>query len=64
MSNQQGIDTDMKIIERIRSSPDPIKTMDMMLDIMERLSAGEDSQSIKASYGADWDKYINYNRKV
>ena len=64
MSNQQGIDTDMKIIERIRNSPDSIKTMEMMLDIIERLSAGEDSQSIKASYGADWDKYINYNRKV
>ena len=63
MSNQQGIDTDMKIIERIRSSPDPIKTMDMMLDIMERISAGEDAERIKGSYGADWDKYIAYDRK-
>jgi hypothetical protein len=62
MSNQQGIDTDMKIIERIRSSPDPIKTMDMILDIMERLSAGEDAERIKGSYGADWDKYIDYRQ--
>lgn len=63
MSRQQGINTDMKIIERIRSSPDPIKTMDMMLDIMERLSAGEDAERIKGSYGADWNKYIAYDRK-
>lgn len=62
MSRQQGIDTDMKIIERIRSSPDPIKTMDMMLDIMERLSAGEDAERIKGSYGADWDKYIFHSQ--
>ena len=62
MSRQQGIDTDMKIIERIRSSPDPIKTMDMMLDIMERLSAGEDAERIKGSYGADCDKYIFHSQ--
>lgn len=62
MSNQLGIDIGMKIIERIQNSPDPGKSTDMMLDIIERISTGEDPESIKASYGADWNKYINYNR--
>ena len=62
MSNQQRNDIDVKIIERIRNSPDPMKTIDMMLDIIERISTGEDSENIKVSYGADWNKYINYNR--
>ena len=61
MSRQQGIDTDMKIIERIRNSPDPDRATEIVLEVMERISAGEDLQSIRASYGADWDKYINYN---
>lgn len=62
MSNQLGIDVGTKIIQRIRNSPDPMKTIDMMLDIIERISTGEDSENIKVSYGADWNKYINYNR--
>lgn len=61
MSNQQRNNIDVKIIERIRNSPDPVKTMDMMLDIIERLSTGEDAERIKGSYGSDWDKYIKCN---
>ena len=61
MSNQLGIDVGTKVIQRIRNSPDPGKSADMMLDIIERISTGEDSENIKASYGTDWNKYINYN---
>ena len=63
MSRQQGIDTDMKIIERIRNSPDPDRATEIVLEVMERISTGEDLNSIKASYGADWNKYIAYDRK-
>lgn len=68
MNNQQESDTDMKIIDAgfkvldlIRNSPDPDRAMDIVMEAMERISVGEDLQSIRASYGADWDKYINYN---
>lgn len=68
MSRQQGIDTDMtgidigfKVLDLIRNSPDPDRATDIAMEVMERISAGEDLNSIKDSYGADWDKYINYN---
>ena len=37
--------------KHIRESADPAKTMAMAADIMRRLIAGEDEQSIAASYG-------------
>lgn len=40
-----------KLIRVIRESADPAKTMAMAADIMRRLIAGEDEQSIAASYG-------------
>ena len=61
MSNQLGNDVGTKIIKRIRNSPDPDKSADMILDIIDRISTGEDPESIKTSYGVDWNKYINYN---
>ena len=64
MSNQLGIDVGTKIIQRIRNSPDPMKTIDMMLDIIERLSTGEAAERIKGSYGSDWEKYIKCNRNA
>ena len=62
MSNQLGIDVGTKIIQRIRNSPDPMKTIDMMLDIIERLSTGEDAERIKGSYGSDREKERKRNR--
>lgn len=70
MNNQQESNTDMKIIDTgfkvldlIRNSPDPDRATEIVLEVMERISAGEDLNSIKASYGADWNKYIAYDRK-
>ena len=70
MNNQQESYTDMKIVDAgfkvldlIRNSPDPDRAMDIVMEAMERISVGEDLQSIKASYGAEWYKYIAYDRK-
>ena len=40
-----------ELIRVIRERADPAKTMAMIEDIMRRLIAGEDEQSIAASYG-------------
>ena len=40
-----------KLIRVIRESADPSKTMTMAVDILQRLIAGEDEQSIAVSYG-------------
>ena len=40
-----------KLIRMIRDSADPAKTMVVAVDIMRRLIAGEDEQSISESYG-------------
>ena len=40
-----------KLIRVIRESEDPIKTIAMVADMVHRLIAGEDEQSIAASYG-------------
>lgn len=62
MSDQKSIDVGFLILRKIRNSPDPNRAADIVMEVMERISTGEDLNSIKASYGADWNKYINYNR--
>ena len=44
-------DCEMKLLNIIRRSKDPAKTMAMVVDMIRRLTAGEDEQSIAASYG-------------
>ena len=63
MIDQKGIEIGWFIIQKVRNSPDPDRATDIVLEVIERFSAGEDLNSIKASYGADWDKYIAYDRK-
>lgn len=46
-------DQEMSIIERIRSSPDPEKAMQIAVDIVSRVLAGESMESIAASYGVE-----------
>ncbi|MBR3973256.1 MAG: hypothetical protein IKJ99_04835 [Oscillospiraceae bacterium] len=40
-----------KLVRAILASSDPDKTASMAVDILQRLIAGEDEQSIAASYG-------------
>ena len=40
-----------RLIQAIRNSADPAKAMVIAVDIMQRLIAGEDPESISASYG-------------
>lgn len=40
-----------ELIRVIRESEDPAKTIEMVADMVCRLIAGEDEQSIAASYG-------------
>ena len=63
MIDQKSIDIEFKILNLVRNSPNPDRATDIALEVIERFSAGEDLQSIRASYGADWNKYIAYNRK-
>ena len=63
MIDQKSIDIEFKILNLVRNSPNPDRATDIVLEVIERFSAGEDLNSIKASYGADWDKYIAYDRK-
>ena len=56
------IDTGFKVLDLVRDSPDPDRATEIVLEVMERISSGEDLQSIRASYGADWDKYIDYRQ--
>ena len=44
-------DFELKLLNIIRRSEDPTKTMAMAADIIQRLTVGEDAQSIAASYG-------------
>ena len=60
MTDQKSINTGLLVLRKIRNSPDPNRAADIVLEVMERISAGEDLQSIRASYGTDWDKYIDY----
>lgn len=48
-----------ELIRVIRESADPDKTMAMAEDIMRRLIAGEDKQSIAASYGIKQEEVIS-----
>ena len=63
MIDQKGIEIGWLIIQKVRNSPNPDRATEIVLEVMERISTGEDLNSIKASYGADWDKYIAYDRK-
>ena len=62
MKNMVLSKNEVKILERIRNSPNPEKTMDIMIGALDRLSAGEPAESIKSSYGTDWGKYITYEK--
>lgn len=44
-------DFEHKLIQFIRDSADPEKTIEMVIDMILRLITGEDAQSIAASYG-------------
>ena len=46
---------EMKLIRVIRESEDPAKTIEMITDMVCRLTAGEDVESIAASYGLVMD---------
>ena len=46
---------DAKIIRLIRESKDPEKAMDIALDLLTRLLAGESIESIAASQGFNWE---------
>ena len=58
MTDQKSINAGLLVLRKIRNSPDPNRAAEIVMEVMERISAGEDSQSIRASYGAEWDKYI------
>lgn len=62
MIDQKGIEIGWFIIQKVRNSPNPDRATDIVLEVLERISAGEDLNSIKASYGADWDKYIFHSQ--
>ena len=63
MIDQKSIDIEFKILNLVRNSPNPDRATEIVLEVMDRISAGGDLNSIKASYGADWNKYIAYDRK-
>ena len=44
---------EIKIITKIRENP---KAMDIAIDILTRLNAGESLKSIMASYGVEWEE--------
>lgn len=46
---------EMKLIRVIRESEDPAKTIEMITDMVCRIIAGEDVESIAASYGLVMD---------
>lgn len=49
----------MELIRTIRDSKNPARTMEIAVDIMRRLIAGEDEQSIAASYGIKLEEVIS-----
>lgn len=63
MIDQKSIDIEFKILNLVRNSPNPDRATEIVLEVMDRISAGGDLNSIKASYGAEWYKYIAYDRK-
>ena len=50
---------EFELIRMIRESADPTQTMAIAVDIMRRLIAGEDEQSIAASYGIKLEEAIS-----
>lgn len=42
-----------ELIQIIREAPDPVKAMETSTSILARFAAGEDPQSIAASYGLE-----------
>ena len=62
MIDQKRIDIEFKILNLVRNSPNPDRATEIVLEVMERISAGEDLNSIKDSYGAEWDKYIFHSQ--
>lgn len=50
---------EIKLIRVIRESEDPIKTMVIAVDVMHRVIAGEDAQSIAASYGVKLEEVVS-----
>ncbi len=51
-------DNERELIRVIRESADPAQAMVMAMDIMLRFIAGEDEQSIAASYGIKLEEVI------
>ena len=45
-----------EIFDFIHTSPDPLQTARMFIDIIGRLKSGESRESIAASYGLDWEE--------
>ena len=43
----------------IRESKDPVKATEIAIDVITRVIAGEDGNSIMARYGIDWEAVKN-----
>lgn len=50
---------EIELFRVIRESEDPIKTMVIAVDVMQRVIAGEDAQSIAASYGVKLEEVVS-----
>ena len=44
-----------EFLQLIRESKDPVKATEIAIDIIARVIAGEDGNSIMARYGVDWE---------
>lgn len=50
---------ELELIRMIRESADPAKAMVVAVDMMLRIIAGEDAQSIAASYGINLEELVS-----
>ena len=50
---------ELEMLRLIRESEDPVKTLVIAVDVMQRVIAGEDAQSIAASYGVKLEEVVS-----